>query len=169
MTAEIRDATICDMSAVLEIFNDSILTSTALYLTTEQTLEEREAWFYARKKDNFHVIVAVVDGKVAGFGSYGTFRSGYKYTVEHCVYIHKDNRGSGISKLILEWLIKSARENDFHVMMAVIDSENTLSIHLHNKYGFEEVGSMKEHGYKFGRWLTVKFLQLTLETPLNPV
>jgi phosphinothricin acetyltransferase len=40
---------------------------------------------------------------------------------------------------------------------------------LHKKYGFEEVGSMKQLGYKFGRWLTVKFLQLTFETPLNPV
>ncbi len=166
----IRDATAEDVQAILEIFNEQILTSTAVYLEEAQTLDDRLKWYTDRIRDNFPVVVVEVDGIVAGFGSYGQFRAGYKYTVEHSVYIHKDYRSKGLSKLMLEWLIKSARENNFHVMMAVIDSENEISIRLHEKYGFEEVGSMKQLGFKFGRWMTaVKFLQLTFETPTNPV
>lgn len=169
MTAKIRHAELSDMQAVLDIFNHEVLTSTVVYQTAPQTLQARESWYNDRVTEGFPVIVAVVDDVVVGFGSYGHFRVGYKYTVEHSVYIHKGYRGLGISKQILDWLVQHARAHDFHVMMAVIDSENELSISLHKKYGFEEVGSMKQLGYKFGRWLTVKFLQLTFETPLNPV
>lgn len=166
----IRNATTEDVQAILDIFNEQIVTSTAVYLEEEQTLEMRMKWYLDRIQDKYPVIVITIDNIVAGFGSYGSFRAGYKYTVEHSVYIHKDFRGKGLSKLVLDWLISSARENNFHVMMAVIDSENELSISLHKKYGFEEVGSMKQLGFKFGRWMTaVKFLQLTFETPVNPV
>ena len=169
-TPYIRPATVEDVQAILEIFNEQILTATSVYLEEAQTLDDRLKWYTDRIRDNFPVVVVVVDDVVAGFGSYGQFRAGYKYTVEHSVYIHKGYRSKGLSKLMLEWLIKSARENDFHVMMAVIDSENEVSIRLHEKYGFEEVGSMKQLGFKFGRWMTaVKFLQLTFDTPTNPV
>lgn len=169
MNYNIRNATSEDVPAILDIFNYEIANSTALYLSSPQTLDTRMTWYLERIRDNYPVIVVVYGETVAAFGSYGQFRPGYKYTVEHSVYVHKDFRGKGISKLILDWLIESARENDFHVMMAVIDSENELSIKLHRKYGFEEVGTMKQVAYKYGRWLTVKFLQLTFETPANPV
>lgn len=169
MDPTIRAATPEDIPAILDIFNEQILNSTAVYLTAPQSLDTRMTWYLERIRDKYPVIVVVVGETVVAFGSYGQFRPGYKYTVEHSVYVHKESRGKGISKLVLDWLIQHARNNDFHVMMAVIDSENELSIKLHRKYGFEEVGSMKQLGYKFGRWLTVKFLQLTFETPLNPV
>lgn len=166
----IRDATVEDVKDILDIFNEQILNSTAVYLEEAQTLDDRLKWYTDRIREKYPVVVVMVDGIVAGFGSYGQFRAGYKYTVEHSVYIHKEYRSKGLSKLMLEWLIKSARENNFHVMMAVIDSENEISVRLHQNYGFEEVGSMKELGFKFGRWMpAVKFLQLTFDTPTNPV
>mmetsp|Transcript_66996 Transcript_66996/g.131939 ORF Transcript_66996/g.131939 Transcript_66996/m.131939 type:complete len:170 (-) Transcript_66996:84-593(-) len=168
MTVSIRDACMSDMSAVLEIFNEEIMNSTVLYVSTPHTLAMREAWFQERIKDGYPVIVAVENNVVVAFGSYGSFRAGYKYTVEHSVYIHKDHRGKGIAKLIMDWLIQHARKHDFHVMIGAIDTENKVSIAMHKKYGFVEVGLMKQLGYKFGRWLDVCFMQLTFETPLNP-
>jgi L-amino acid N-acyltransferase YncA len=166
----IRNATKDDIQAILDILNEQIVNSTSVYIEVPLELEDRMKWYLNRIEHNFPVIVVTIDNVVAGFGSYGEFRAGYKYTVEHSVYIHKEFRGKGLAKLVLDWLINSAKENDFHVMMAVIDSDNEASIALHQKYGFEEVGSMKELGYKFGRWMkAVKFLQLTFDTPKNPV
>jgi L-amino acid N-acyltransferase len=167
----IRNATVSDVPFILEIINDAILNSTALYHYQPQTLEQRLAWFNDRISNNFPVIVAVEDETILGFGSYGAFRAfpGYKYTVEHSVYVHPNHRSKGVATLILEWLIKNARESDYHVIVAAIDSENDISIKMHLKYGFKSIGCMKQVGYKFGKWLNVEFLQLVFDTPTNPV
>jgi phosphinothricin acetyltransferase len=47
-------------------------------------------------------------------------------------------------------------------MIGVIDSENTNSIDFHKKFGFEEVGFIKESGFKFNRWLHSVFVQKML-------
>jgi L-amino acid N-acyltransferase len=167
----VRYATVSDVPFILEIINDAILNSTALYHYQPQTLEQRLAWFNDRISNNFPVIVAVEDETILGFGSYGAFRAfpGYKYTVEHSVYVHPNHRSKGVATLILEWLIKNARESDYHVIVAAIDSENDISIKMHLKYGFKSIGCMKQVGYKFGKWLNVEFLQLVFDTPTNPV
>jgi L-amino acid N-acyltransferase YncA len=169
MAVAIRDATAKDVQAILEIFNHEVETSNVVYLSVVQTLEQRMAWFNDRVREGYPVVVAVKGSEIVGFGSYGQFRMGYKYTVEHSVYVHKSHRGQGISKQIMEWLIHHAREHGYHVMVAVIDSGNDLSVLLHRKYGFEDAGCMKQVGYKFGRWLDVKFMQLTFATPTDPV
>ena len=40
---------------------------------------------------------------------------------------------------------------------------------LHKRLGFEHCGTIKQAGFKFGRWLDLAFLQKTLATPLQPV
>lgn len=167
----IRDAVSDDLLAILEIFNDAILNTTSSYQYKAHTLEMRTAWYNDRLNSGFPVIVATTDNIVVGFGSYGNFRSGpaYKYSVENTVYVHKDYRGRGISKKILEYLIKHAQEHDFHTIVAGIDANNTISMKLHEKFGFQEVGYFKQVGFKFGEWLDLKFYQLILKTPEYPV
>ena len=46
-----------------------------------------------------------------------------------------------------------------HVMIAGIDADNAVSIGLHQSLGFQVVGHFHEVGFKFGRWLDLKFLQ----------
>lgn len=169
MAVVLRDATYNDLQAILDIFNEEVVNSTVIYVSNTQSLEARKIWYDERIRDGYPVIVATNGSDVVGFGTYGLFRPGYKYTVEHSVYVHKDHRGQGVSKLILEWLIKHAKDHGYHVMMAGIDADNSLSIRLHQKYGFEEVAHMKQVGFKFGRWLDAKLLQLTFDTPTNPV
>lgn len=100
MTVELRDATVDDLSGIMEIYNDAVVNTTAIWNEVVVDLDNRKDWFVARKSRGFPVIVAVLDGKVAGYASYGDWRAfdGYRHTREHSVYVHKDARGHGIGK-----------------------------------------------------------------------
>jgi len=161
----IRDATIADLPAMLDIYNEVILTTTAVYSEQPHTLEMRTAWFNERKAGNFPVIVVEQGDTIVGFGTYGHFRIWpcYRFTAEHSLYIHKDYRGQGISKILLQTLIDLAKKAGIHALIAGVDSDNTASIHLHLALGFTQVAHFKEVGFKFGRWLDLLFLELLLE------
>lgn len=157
--------------AIREILNDAIVNSTALFDYEPRTQANMVAWFEAKRVGNYPVIGLINDeGVLMGFGSLGSFRPfpANKYTVEHSVYVHKDFRGQGFGKQLLELLIDAATKLEFHVMLGGIDASNTASIHLHTQLGFVHVGTLPEVGYKFGHWLDLAFYQLTLPTPGNP-
>jgi len=166
----IRKATREDVPQMLDIYNDVIVNTTAVYSYQPHTLDMRYAWFDERVKMHFPVFVAEENGHIMGFSSYGAFRAwpAYKYTVENSVYVHSDHRGKGIAKLLLQPLIVAAKANNVHAMVAGIDAENIASIRLHEQFGFTEVAHFKQVGYKFGKWLDLKFLELLFETPLKP-
>ena len=158
--------------AILAIFNDAIVNSTALYDYKPRTLEMMAAWFEGKAKGKFPVIGIENDaGELMGFGSYGTFRAwpAYKYTVEHSVYVDGRFRGQGIGKRLLQEVITAAQTQDYHVLVGVIDSGNAASIRLHETFGFSHSGTIRQVGFKFGRWLDAAFYQLILATPAEPV
>jgi L-amino acid N-acyltransferase YncA len=167
----IRTATEEDLPQILDIYNHLIINTTAVYSYKPHTLEMRKAWFDERKENNFPVFVAMIDDKVVGFSSYGKFRvwPAYKYTVENSVYVHEGYRGKGIAKQLLQVLIDDAKEKNYHAMIAGIDSSNEVSVKLHGQFGFVEVANFKQVGFKFGKWLDLKFMELIFETPINPV
>ncbi|ROZ72060.1 GNAT family N-acetyltransferase [Ramlibacter sp. WS9] len=158
--------------AILAIFNEAIVNSTALYDYKPRAPEAMSPWFATKRANGFPVIGAEDDsGRLLGFSSYGTFRAwpAYKYTVEHSIYIEAGQRGAGLGRTLLEALIASAREHDVHIMVGAIDLQNTASIALHERLGFEHAGTIRQAAFKFGRWLDLAFFQLVLETPLKPV
>ena len=158
--------------AILDIFNEAIATSTALYDYNPRPPESMTSWFDAKAKGDFPVVgFEDESGNLAAFGSFGTFRAwpAYKYTVEHSVYVHKDHRGAGLGRRVMQELILAARERDLHSMVGGIDATNAGSIALHERLGFRHVGTLPQVGFKFGRWLDLAFYQLLLETPLRPV
>lgn len=157
--------------SILDIFNDAILNSTALFDYKPRPSESMDGWFAAKRAGGFPVIgVEDIEGRLLAFGSYGAFRAwpAYKYTVEHSVYVHKDHRGKGLGRVIMRELIAAAKQNDVHVMIGGIEAANTGSIVLHEKLGFKHVGTLPEVGFKFGRWLDLAFYQLLLSSPANP-
>jgi L-amino acid N-acyltransferase YncA len=158
-------------SAILEILNEAILNSTALYDYVSRPAQAMTAWFATKRANGFPVVGAVdASGKLLGFASWGTFRAfpAYKYTVEHSVYVHHEQRGRGIGKLLLLELIRRAREAQLHVLVGCIDAANEASIGLHTRLGFVHAGTFTQVGFKFGRWLDAAFYQLNLETPAQP-
>jgi phosphinothricin acetyltransferase len=159
-------------AAILEILNEAIVNSTALYDYVPRPPQAMATWFATKRANGFPVVGALdTAGNLAGFASWGTFRAfpAYKYTVEHSVYVHHEHRGRGLGKLLILELIRRAREADVHVMVGCIDAANTASIALHQRLGFVHSGTFREVGFKFGRWLDAAFYQLNLETPAQPV
>ncbi len=167
---EIRPARESDLPGILEIYNEIILNTTAVYDYLPHTMEMRKSWWEAKQKDNFPVFVATEKNRLLGFSSIGPFRAwaAYKYSVENSVYVASDMRGRGIGKMLIPPLIDSASTRNMHTIIAGIDAANTASMKLHHAFGFREVAYFREVGYKFGRWLDLKFLQLLLATPVQP-
>jgi len=160
----IREAGMEDLPSLLEIYNEVILNTTSVYSEEPHTLAMRQAWFNERRAAGFPVIVALQNEHIVGFGSYGHFRAWpcYRYTVEHSVYVHKDHRGKGISKILLKELITLAKSGGYHALIAGVDSRNEISLKLHLAFGFKQVAHFKEVGFKFGKWLDLLFLELLL-------
>ena len=157
---------------ILAIFNEAILNSTALYDYKVRTMAMMDAWFDAKKKGNYPVIGAVDEqGRLLGFATYGMFRErpAYKYSVEHSVYVARGARGRGVGIALMRRLISAAESQQLHLLIGGIDAENRESIAFHEKLGFVHAGTIKQAGFKFGRWLDLAFYQLTLATPAQPI
>lgn len=156
---------------ILDIFNDAILNSTALYDYKPRTMDNMKVWFEVKEKNNFPVIGLINEQNILlGFGSYGTFRvwPAYKYTVEHSLYIHPNYRGQGLGKILIGEILKNAERQNLHCLIAGIDSTNQASINLHTSFGFDFSGRIKHAGFKFNKWLDLDFYQLLLSTPSHP-
>jgi L-amino acid N-acyltransferase YncA len=165
----------CDIGrhgcAILDILNEAIANSTALYDYRPRTMDAMCEWFVTKSAHGFPVIGIEDEAKhLLGFASYGTFRAwpAYKYSVEHSLYVHREFRGKGIGRALLTQLIAIAMEQGRHILVGGIDVDNAASIALHEKLGFVHAGTIKQAGYKFNRWLDVAFYQLILSTPNNP-
>ncbi len=146
---------------ILAIYNEVIRNTTAVYSDSEVTLADREAWFDAKAAQGFPVLVACDASGVLGFGTFGDFRPWpcYRRSAEHSVHVRADYRRRGIGRALVLALLDEAARSGKHVMIAGIDAENVTSIALHESLGFKVVGHFHEVGFKFGRWLDIKFMQ----------
>ena len=159
-------------AAILDIFNEAIANSTALYDYQARAPESMTPWFETKARGDFPVIgIEDAHGTLLAFGSFGSFRAwpAYKYSVEHSVYVHADHRGRGLGRVVMEALVEAAKARGVHAMIGGIDASNAASIALHRRLGFRHVGTLPQVGFKFGRWLDLAFFQRLLETPAAPV
>jgi L-amino acid N-acyltransferase len=151
--------------AILEIFNEAIKNSTAIYENEPRTLARMEQWFEAKRVGGFPVIgLTTPDGVLAGFASLGPYRPfpGFIHTMEHSVYVEQRFRGRGLGRRLLREIVAEAQRMECHVVIGAIDGENHASLTLHEKEGFVLCGRVREAGFKFGRWLDVVFYQKIL-------
>ena len=159
----VREATEGDVPAILEIYNDAILNTVATFDTEPQTLEEKLEWF-RETTHPYVVLVAERDGGVVGWACLRRFRqkAAYRYTAENSVYVRKACHGEGIGAALMRSLVEAGAANGFHTIIAGIAGENPASVRLHERLGFEEVGTEREVGYKFERWVDVTWMQKML-------
>ena len=166
----IRAATIADAEAIAAIYNDAVLHTVAIWNDVTVDTANRIAWMQARFEAGFPVLVAEVEGQIAGYASYGPWRAfdGFRATVEHSVYVAEAFRGRGFARALMQRLIEVARQSGLHVMIGAIASENEVSIALHRKLGFAHEVQLHQVGQKFGRWLDLTFMELRLEDRSTP-
>ncbi|KPX10344.1 GCN5-related N-acetyltransferase [Pseudomonas syringae pv. coryli] len=167
----IRDALPDDLPGILDIYNDAVLNTTAIWNEQPVDLANRQAWYAARQSQAYPILVAVDSaGDVLGYSSFGDWRpfEGFRHTVEHSVYVRADQRGKRLGPRLMAALIERARDCDKHMMVAAIESGNAASIALHDRLGFKTTGQMPQVGTKFGRWLDLTFMQLDLSPGAQP-
>ena len=143
---DIRDALPADLAGITEIYNHAVRETTAIWNETEVDLPNRIAWHAERQRLGYPVLVAVEGEKVLGYTSFGDWRpfDGYRYTVEHSVYVRADMQGRGLGVALMQALIERARALGKHAMVAGIEAGNRGSIRLHEKLGFRQVGLMPQ-------------------------
>jgi len=171
ITPLIRIARTDDLDAINTIYNHYVLQSTCTYQETPESMEDRRKWF-ARHGAPHPVTVAELNGNIVGWGSLSAYhaRSAYRHTVENSIYVDQALQGRGIGSALLRDLIERARALGHHAIIAGIDGDQTASIALHAKFGFEQVGHLREVGFKFDRWLNVIYMELRLrEGSAQPV
>lgn len=161
----IRPATLEDQPGILAIYNESVLHSTATFDTDERSLEKQLEWFH-RHQANHPVIIIEDQGIVAGWASLSPWsdRSAYDKTVEVSVYLDPRYRGKGLGLPLLHAVTEAGRLAGNHSVLSRITSDNLASIRIHEKAGYHVVGTLKEVGFKFGRFLDVVMMQLVYES-----
>lgn len=159
----IRPATPDDAEATAAIYNTEVLESDVTFDLVPRTLDEQRAWLDARS-GALEVVVAELDGQIAGFASLSAYkeRPAYRATVEDSVYVAAAARGAGVGRALLDEIVAVAAARGFHTVIARIVGGHAASIRLHRALGFEHVGTEREVGRKFGRWLDVEIMQKML-------
>ena len=164
MGLQVRRATDDDAEAIRAIYNPEVLESTVTFDLVPRTLDEQVDWL--QRRTGAHVVLVAVDeaDEVAGYGSLSPYkeRAAYSTTVEDSVYVARDRQGQGVGRLLLTELVATGTAHGFHAMMARIVGGHDASIRLHAALGFEIVGTEREVGRKFGRWLDVVLMQKLL-------
>ncbi len=160
----IRLATVADLSAINDIYNYYVFTSTCTYQLELETLEARTIWFEQHSPDTHPVTVATIDNEVVGWGALSQFRprAAYRHTVEASVYLRHDVHRRGIGKALLLDLIARAKAAGHHTLIGGASADQVASLALQESLGFQQVGYLREVGFKFGRWLDVVYSQLML-------
>ena len=161
---EVRLARPDDAEAMRSIYNREVTGSTVTFDLVPRTLADQLAWLEERS-GAYAAIVAVEGEEVAGFASLSPYRDrpAYRTTVEDSVYVERNHQGRGVGRLLLTELMDRATESGFHAVMARIVGGHEASIALHRSLGFEVVGTEREVGRKFRRWLDVVLMQRLLQ------
>ena len=159
----IRDATSADVPAILDIYCDTVVKSVATLDTEPPSLKTQTEWF-RRHGGRFPVLVAESNGAIAGWASLSVWtpRGAYRFTSEASLYVAADYRRRSIGTSLMHTLISRARELDYHVILARVVRTNETSLKMMRGLGFQDVGTIREVGYKFDQWLDMCVLQLLL-------
>jgi len=166
---QIRPVAPGDLAQIAAIYNEVIANSNAVYTEQPTTLEQRQQWMRAHAEQGYPILVAEEEGTVLGFACFSDFRpwAGYHRTVEGTIHLAPGSRRQGLGTALLDQLVLAARACQKHVLVAGVDSGNQASLGFLRRYGFEQVGTLREVGYKFGHFLDLVFLQYFLTSPVE--
>jgi L-amino acid N-acyltransferase len=159
----IRPARHRDIPAITDIYNEAILTTTATFDLEVKSIEDRTLWF-DEHDDRYPVLVAALEGVVVGYSCLTRWRTrpAYDGTVETSFYVKQEHRGKGIGRQLKIAIIEEATRLGYHTVIAGVAGGSDASLHLNRSIGFEIVGTFKQVGFKFGKWLDVTYLQKIL-------
>lgn len=152
----IRRARPSDAEAIARIYNHEVRRSTATFDTRPRSVAAQRALLVAHGR-RWPVLVAERHGRVVAWASLTPWstRGAYARTAESSVYVDAASRGRGIGGSLVRALLPLAKASGFHVLLARIAEDRVASQRLHTRLGFARIGTLREVGFKFGRWVDV--------------
>lgn len=159
----IRQATLADLPAINTIYNHYVAHSTCVWTPQPCSEAERQTWYQEHGK-SMPVLIAEQHGRVIAWGALGSFRAAYTAAgvLEDSIYVHHDFHRQGIGSRLLQALIDAARKDGLRSLLANISADQTPSIRLHEKFGFQKVAHLRDVGQKFNQRFDAVYLQLPL-------
>jgi phosphinothricin acetyltransferase len=164
---QVRPGSDKDLTALTGIYNHYVCDTPYTFDTSPFTPEERRSWLAGYSERGPHrLLVAdeVGTGTLLGYATSSSFRPkpAYGASVECTVYLAPDATGRGVGGLLYEALFAALAEEDVHRAYAAIVPPNDPSERLHRRFGFEQVGLLREVGRKFGRYWDVAWFEKSL-------
>jgi L-amino acid N-acyltransferase YncA len=163
----IRPAVEGDLPDIATIYNHEVANSIATF-----DLEAPAPGYWHEKlqggHEGDHLLVAVDrDNDVVGYAYSWSYRPrpAYERTRECSIYLDPSMRGQGIGRVLYPALLETMAASGVHTAVALVALPNPGSVALHRTVGFEHVGTMREVGYKFDRWIDVAWYQRLLDAP----
>lgn len=160
----IRSATLQDLGAITEIYNDAILKTIATFDTEPKTDAEQKSWFEGHGS-RYPILVAEEDNRIVAWASLSQWsdRCAYSDTAEASLYVREEYRGRGIGRKLNEAIIRAGKKAGLHTLIGRIAGGNDASLHLAESVGYKHIGVMRECGRKFGKLLDVHLVQYIYE------
>jgi len=160
----IRPASEDDLSSINDIYNYYVLNTHINFDIEPWSAQHRLDWFSSFNNKGYQLWVATIDGKVQAFAYTGQFRAkaAYDNSAEVTIYAHHQLQTRGIGKALYGKLIPGLAAYGIHRLYAVIALPNDVSVGLHKKLGFKQVGLLDEVGTKFGKKISVAMLEKRL-------
>lgn len=162
---DVRTAAIDDLDAITDIYNHYIVNTGATFDVTPFTARQRRGWFGQYSvSGSYRLLVATRGGSVVGYATSSQFRGkpAYDPSIEVTVYLAHDAVGAGIGSLLYQQLFAELRGEDLHRAYSAIAQPNPASVALHRRFGFRDVGTLREVGRKHGQWWDVLWMERSL-------
>lgn len=161
----LRNAVATDLPAIRDIYDYYVENTT---VTFDEDGVSLDGW--RDKLANLNglglpfIVAEATDGTVLGYALVMPWKpkKAYRYTVENSIYLGREATGRGIGPVLLAELLDRSTAAGLKQVIGVIAEEAEVSIRLHERFGFEEIGRMHDVGFKFGRWLGIRLLQKSL-------
>jgi len=157
VSIQLRRARGEDLEAIAAIYDRAVLETTATFEEQPRSREQWVTWLETEHDERHPVWVVAYEGQVVGFCRLkpAHVRSAYRFTCEPSIYLDERVQHQGFGRAMLAFLEEEAKALGFHAMVSRICTENAHSMRLASQLGFQHLGTEREVGYKFGRWLDV--------------
>jgi L-amino acid N-acyltransferase YncA len=160
----VRDATEAGDAAACAAIYAPYVRDTSITFELDPPSEAEMAARIGRARATHAWLVAEDDGRVVGYAYGGEYKSraAYRWSCEVSVYVAPGCHRGGVGAALYTELFDRLAALGLHMAVAGMTLPNEASAALHEKMGFEPVGTYRDIGWKNGSWHDVAWVQRPL-------
>ncbi len=153
-----------DMEFITSIYNEGIEDRIATMETRLRTRSEMKKWFLNRTQRYKVVVIEDELENVCGWAALDPFSSKdcYSGVGDVSIYIKRECREKGLGKILMNYLISVASQQEFHKMVLTIIDYNEIAKRLYKSLNFREVGTYGNQGILRGKFVNITIMEKLL-------